>query len=229
MYSLGTLLNQILNTITDILTFNWQPTSQFDDFSARPLDGQKLLSPVDNNIALTTNQTYFPNIGTRIGMSSSSDAQPYVPPKVPSLYTALTTSGDVSLDPATYGVGTNPWVLKSGQVVQINYYNADAFPHPLHLHVSCLIFVDYLIQTDVIRVMFSRLSPEGPELGTATKVLYQVFRRNAMSLWCLQMAILSLGSKQRILGYEIPGTKCLRWLEAAALYCRPSPVDSQLQ
>lgn len=134
VYLIDTLLGGLLTTIVDILSFNWQPASQFDDMSARPLDGQKLLFPVDNNIALTTNQTYFPNLGTRIGMSSSSDAQPYVPPKVPSLYTALTTSSNAFMDPATYGVGANPWVLKSGQVVQINYYNADAFPHPLHLH-----------------------------------------------------------------------------------------------
>lgn len=130
VYSLGPLLDGLLNTIIDILTPNWQPSSQFDDFSARPLDGQELLSPVDYNIDLTTNQTYFPGIGTRIGMN----VEPYVPPKVPSLYTALTTSSNVSMNPATYGVGTNPWVLKSGQVVQINYNNADAFPHPMHLH-----------------------------------------------------------------------------------------------
>jgi iron transport multicopper oxidase len=126
-----TLLGSILDLITDILTPNWSPAGQLDDFSMQPLDGQKLLSPVDNKIELFTNQTYFPNIGTRIGLG----LQPWVPPKVPSLYTALTT-GNAALDPATYGPGTNPWVLKSGQVVQIHYQNTHPYPHPMHLHVS---------------------------------------------------------------------------------------------
>ncbi|KAH3914241.1 hypothetical protein HBH56_100670 [Parastagonospora nodorum] len=123
------LLGSIIDFITDILTFNWQPASTFDDFSAKPLDGQKLLSPVDNKIELATNQTYFSGIGTRIGMG----AQPWVPAKVPSLYTALTT-GSNAMDPATYGVGVEPHVVKSGQVIQIHYQNTHPYPHPMHLH-----------------------------------------------------------------------------------------------
>lgn len=180
VYLIDTLLGGLLTTIVDILSFNWQPASQFDDMSARPLDGQKLLFPVDNNIALTTNQTYFPNIGTRIGMSSSSDAQPYVPPKVPSLYTALTTSSNAFMDPATYGVGANPWVLKSGQVVQIDYYNADAFPHPLHLHVSHLSFGNGLNHADISRDMSSKSLLEALDRGTVTRALYRMFQQSAM-------------------------------------------------
>jgi iron transport multicopper oxidase len=127
------LLGSLLDLITDILTVNWTPASTFDDFSAQPLDGQKLLSPVDNKIELATNQTYFPNIGTRISMNS----QPWVPAKVPSLYTALTT-GNNALDPATYGVGVEPHILKSGQVVQIHNQNTHPYPHPMHLHVGLI-------------------------------------------------------------------------------------------
>jgi iron transport multicopper oxidase len=126
-----TLLGSLLDIITDILTIDWTPAGQLDDFSLQPLDGQKLLFPVDNKIELATNQTYFPNIGTRTGLGP----QPWVSPKVPSLYTAISTGKDAT-DPATYGPGTNPWVLKSGQVVQINYQNPHPFPHPMHLHVS---------------------------------------------------------------------------------------------
>jgi iron transport multicopper oxidase len=125
------LIGSLIDMITDLLTLSWQPASTFDDFSAAPLDGQKLLSPVDNKIELATNQTYFANIGTRIGMGP----QPWVPAKVPSLYTALTT-GSNALDPATYGVGVDPHVVKSGQVVQIHYQNTHPYPHPMHLHVS---------------------------------------------------------------------------------------------
>jgi len=128
---LYSLLGSLLNLITDILTLNWVPVGTLDDISLQPLDGQKILSPVDNKIELSTNQTYFPGIGTRTGIGS----QPWVPPKVPSLYTALTTGG-AAMDPATYGPGTNPWIVKSGQVVQIHYVNTHPYPHPMHLHVS---------------------------------------------------------------------------------------------
>jgi hypothetical protein len=125
------ILGSLLNLITDILNVSWQPAGQLDDFFLQPLDGQKLLSPVDNKIELATNQTYFASIGTRTAIGS----QPWVPQKVPSLYSALTT-GDAALDPATYGPGSNPWVVKSGQVVQIHYQNTHPYPHPMHLHVS---------------------------------------------------------------------------------------------
>ncbi|USP79443.1 hypothetical protein yc1106_06717 [Curvularia clavata] len=98
-----------------------------EDFVVKPLDGQKLLSPVDNRIDFTTNQTYFPGIGTRTPLNSD----PWVPPKVPTLYTALTTG---SMDPATYGPGVNPWIVKSGEVVQIHMHNPHNRPHPMHLH-----------------------------------------------------------------------------------------------
>jgi iron transport multicopper oxidase len=125
------LLGSLLTLITDILTMSWVPAATFDDFTLQPLDGQKLLSPVDNKIELATNQTFYPGIGTRTGINS----QPWVPAKVPSLYTALTT-GNAALDPSTYGPGTNPWVVKSGQIVQIHYQNTHPYPHPFHLHVS---------------------------------------------------------------------------------------------
>jgi iron transport multicopper oxidase len=103
------------------------PVAILDDFTMKPLDGQELLSPVDNNIEFTTNQTYFDGIGTRTPLN----AQPWVPPQVPTLYTALTTR---SMDPATYGPGVNPWVIKSGQIVQIHMENPHMYPHPMHLH-----------------------------------------------------------------------------------------------
>jgi iron transport multicopper oxidase len=126
------LLGSLLTLITDVLSLNWVPAAIFDDFTLQPLDGQKLLTPVDNKIELATNQTFYPGIGTRTAVGQ----QPWVPAKVPSLYTALTT-GNAALDPATYGPGTDPWVVKSGQVVQIHYQNTHPYPHPMHLHVSC--------------------------------------------------------------------------------------------
>ena len=123
------LLGSLLSIITNILTLNWAPAATFDDFNLKPLDGQKLLSPVDNKIELSTNQTFFSGIGTRTGLG----LQPWVPAKVPSLFTALST-GSAAMDPATYGPGVNPWVVKSGQVVQIHLQNTHPYPHPMHLH-----------------------------------------------------------------------------------------------
>lgn len=123
------LISGILSIIMNILTFNWLPSNTFDDFNLKPLDGQKLFSPVDNKIELQTNQTYYPNIGTRIGLGP----QPWTPPKVPSLFTALTT-GDAAMNPATYGPGVNPWIVKNGQVVQIHLENTHPYPHPIHYH-----------------------------------------------------------------------------------------------
>ncbi|EMD88541.1 hypothetical protein COCC4DRAFT_208631 [Bipolaris maydis ATCC 48331] len=102
-------------------------TRVLDDFHVKPLDGQKLLGPVNNRIDFTTNQTYFEGIGTRTPLN----ADPWVAPKVPTLYTALTTG---SMDPATYGPGVNPWIIQSGEIVQIHMNNPHGRPHPMHLH-----------------------------------------------------------------------------------------------
>lgn len=123
------LLGSLLSIITNLLSLNWVPAATFDDFNLKPLDGQRLLSPVDNKIELSTNQTYFSGIGTRTGLGPN----PWVPAKVPSLFTALST-GDAASDPATYGPSVNPWVVKSGQVVQIHLQNTHPYPHPMHLH-----------------------------------------------------------------------------------------------
>lgn len=98
-----------------------------DDFTMKPLDGQQLLGPAENRIDFTFNQTYFNGVGSRAPMN----AEPWVPPKVPTLYTAMTTR---SKDPATYGPGVNPWIVKYGEVVQIHMNNPHPYPHPMHLH-----------------------------------------------------------------------------------------------
>ena len=121
------LNGDIINKVKKKIDPSWRATDMLDDFSVKPLDGQKLLTPVDNNIVFTTNQTYFDGVGTRTPLN----AQPWVPPQVHSLYTALTTH---STDPATYGPGINPWIVTSGEIVQIHMGNPHQYPHPMHLH-----------------------------------------------------------------------------------------------
>jgi iron transport multicopper oxidase len=57
----------------------------------------------------------------------------YKAPKVPSLYTAL-SSGDQATDPRVYGSYTNAFVLEKGEIVQIIVNNLDSGRHPFHLH-----------------------------------------------------------------------------------------------
>jgi iron transport multicopper oxidase len=57
----------------------------------------------------------------------------YVAPKVPTLYSVLTT-GDAAANPAVYGRDTHTFVLEQGQVVEIVLNNDDAGKHPFHLH-----------------------------------------------------------------------------------------------
>ncbi|KAG0005660.1 hypothetical protein BGZ80_004046 [Entomortierella chlamydospora] len=57
----------------------------------------------------------------------------YVQPKVPSLYTALTT-GNYSSNPEVYGKYTHPLVLKHNDWIEIIINNNDAGNHPFHLH-----------------------------------------------------------------------------------------------
>jgi iron transport multicopper oxidase len=57
----------------------------------------------------------------------------YVRPKVPTLYTALTT-GDVATNSEVYGRDTHPFVLDKGQVIDIVLNNNDPGKHPFHLH-----------------------------------------------------------------------------------------------
>ena len=57
----------------------------------------------------------------------------YIPPVVPSLYTALST-GAAATDAEVYGDYTSSYVLNKGDVVEIIVNNNDTGKHPFHLH-----------------------------------------------------------------------------------------------
>jgi iron transport multicopper oxidase len=57
----------------------------------------------------------------------------YVRPKVPSLYTALTTD-EFASNSIVYGINTNSFILGSNQVVEVVVNNHDTGKHPFHLH-----------------------------------------------------------------------------------------------
>ncbi|EHK48959.1 uncharacterized protein TrAtP1_000467 [Trichoderma atroviride] len=101
----------------------------FDDMDLVPYDKMKLLPEPDQVVQLDIimdnlrdgkNYAFFDNIT-------------YTPPKVPTLYTALST-GDLANNPAVYGEFTRSFVLQKGEIVQIVVNNLDSGRHPVHLH-----------------------------------------------------------------------------------------------
>lgn len=69
------------------------------------------------------------NVATRIALAES----PYIPQRVPALYTALTV-GPAAFDPRVYGDRANAYVVKYNDIVEIVVNNQDSFDHPMHLH-----------------------------------------------------------------------------------------------
>jgi iron transport multicopper oxidase len=146
-------LGTLLGTIFGILTPKWVPQTVLDDQTLLPLDKTPIFRPVQQEIRLRTNQTYYEGIGTRIGLG----VEPWVEPKIPSFYSALST-GDAALDPTTYGQGVDPWVLGSNKIIQIYMENPQPWPHPMHLH-GHEFQVSHLSRTSV-----SKLSTNIPKL-----------------------------------------------------------------
>ncbi|KAJ3099865.1 hypothetical protein HDU96_010538 [Phlyctochytrium bullatum] len=59
---------------------------------------------------------------------------PYIKPKVPTLFTALTVGDQFASNPLVYGTNTLPSVLKHMEVMEIVVDNTDGNGHPFHLH-----------------------------------------------------------------------------------------------
>ncbi|KAF1983986.1 multicopper oxidase [Aulographum hederae CBS 113979] len=104
--------------------YNW-----FDDFTLVPQDGEDLYDNVDYTVSLDLKMD---NLGDGANYAFFNDIT-YVGPKVPTLYTALTT-GDSATDAVVYGGNTNPFILEHNQVVEIILNNNDPGKHPFHLH-----------------------------------------------------------------------------------------------
>ncbi|KAK2615177.1 hypothetical protein N8I77_001951 [Diaporthe amygdali] len=90
--------------------------------------GEGPLSPVGTTITLEVKFCFDNNSIPR----SCFNGHPYVPQKVPTLYSAATT-GDDNSNPVVYG-GVNPYIAPEGQVIEIVVNNLDPGSHPFHLH-----------------------------------------------------------------------------------------------
>ncbi|KAF2757002.1 multicopper like protein [Pseudovirgaria hyperparasitica] len=101
----------------------------FDDFTLVPHDKEPVYENVNHNVQLDLKMD---NLGDGANYAFFNDIT-YVPPKVPTLYTAMTT-GETATDPAIYGINTNPFILAQGEVVELVLNNDDPGKHPFHLH-----------------------------------------------------------------------------------------------
>ncbi|EGU75663.1 hypothetical protein FOPG_10736 [Fusarium oxysporum f. sp. conglutinans race 2 54008] len=101
----------------------------YDDFKLVPTDGEKLLEKADHTITLDLTMN---NLGDGANYAFFNDIS-YVSPKVPTLYTVLST-GENATNPTVYGTDTNSFVLKHGEIVEIVLNNDDSGRHPFHLH-----------------------------------------------------------------------------------------------
>ncbi|KAK3061818.1 hypothetical protein LTS18_005371 [Coniosporium uncinatum] len=79
----------------------------------------------------------------------------YVLPKVPTLYTALTT-GPAANDVAVYGANTNAFILQKDQTIELILNNNDPGKHPFHLHGHAF------------QLVYRSAEEAGPYVGNAT-------------------------------------------------------------
>lgn len=102
----------------------------FDDFNLVPIDSRGLLPEADRIIRLTLHMT---NLDDGINYAFFNNIT-YVPPRVPTLLTALTAPKGIVSDSRIYGDNTNTFILNEGEVVDLIIDNEDDAKHPLHMH-----------------------------------------------------------------------------------------------
>ncbi|KAK6849083.1 hypothetical protein PG995_012916 [Apiospora arundinis] len=126
-------------TVVDDLTL---VTAKYNPF----VDQVDAYDHVDHQIIITMDFTTINNQNRAI-----IDNVTYVEQKVPTLYTALSV-GSFAENPIVYGRNTNPFLIKSGEVVEVIINNHDVssflplfhpFLHPFHLLLLCDLYLTY--------------------------------------------------------------------------------------
>ncbi|KAJ1728668.1 ferroxidase fet3, partial [Coemansia biformis] len=131
-YSPSALCIQSLSPAPGSPDFQW-----LHDIELQALDGQPELVP-NRKFALEIGSQLY-TTGQRLDHINNIT---YAPPKVPTLYTALSMGAD-ALDPRVYGPQTHAVVLKHNEVVELTINNPGALPHPLHLHGHTFQIVEF--------------------------------------------------------------------------------------
>ncbi|OJJ34660.1 hypothetical protein ASPWEDRAFT_110479 [Aspergillus wentii DTO 134E9] len=101
----------------------------YDDMQLVPVDGMAIYGDADYTITLDLTMD---DLGDGANYAFFNDIS-YVAPKVPTLYSVLTT-GSAATDASIYGTDTNAFVLEKDQIVDIVLNNDDTGTHPFHLH-----------------------------------------------------------------------------------------------
>ncbi|PIA18113.1 hypothetical protein COEREDRAFT_6850 [Coemansia reversa NRRL 1564] len=104
------------------------PSGPIDEISMESLNYNPAFVP-DHSIYLNATSGFIQD-GSDF---ESFNLVTYEDPLVPAIFSALTT-GDMALNPITYGPQTNSYVLKYGEIVEMLLWSATNLPHPLHLH-----------------------------------------------------------------------------------------------
>ncbi|KAK1826320.1 Cupredoxin [Podospora conica] len=107
----------------------YEPFEPFDDMRLLPWDNQTIFKEPDQTVSL---DVIMDNLGDGANYAFFNNIT-YTRPKVPSLYTALTT-GELATNPAVYSEFSHPFILERGQIVDIIVNNLDSGKHPFHLH-----------------------------------------------------------------------------------------------
>lgn len=101
----------------------------YDDFNLVPTDGEELWNDPVQTWTLDMKMDILGN-GANYAFFNNIT---WVAPKVPTLYTALTTGQD-AMDPKVYGINTNSFALGYNEVFEMVLNSADPGKHPFHLH-----------------------------------------------------------------------------------------------
>ncbi|KAJ2725061.1 ferroxidase fet3 [Coemansia sp. Benny D115] len=105
------------------------PSEPFDDLAIESLEHNPAMRP-DVSLFLNLTSGYTPD---SYQYHESIDFVAYEDPLVPTIFSALTT-GDMAINPITYGPQTNAHVLRYNDVVEVLLWSPTIRPHPMHLH-----------------------------------------------------------------------------------------------
>ena len=111
--------------------------NEFDDYTLVPFDKEEIYDDPDFKMQLDVKMD---NLGDGANYAFFNELT-YVRPKVPSIYTTLTT-GSFASNPEIYGTNTNTFILEKDQVIELVVNNHDPGKHPFHLHghnFQCLV------------------------------------------------------------------------------------------
>ncbi|KAJ1850109.1 ferroxidase fet3 [Coemansia sp. RSA 2708] len=141
------LLDQLPEDVP--LAWNW-------DIELKALSRQPVL-PVTRQIEIVIGGALFSDGITRDLINNVS----YVPPKVPTLYSALSL-GDLANNASLYGPNSNVIVIDHMEYVELLIQNPSRLPHPIHLHMTTFQVVEYGPASDDVIISQGATPPKIP-------------------------------------------------------------------